>query len=623
MTDKKEEKKKKKQGPIRTGAVIPFVVFVALSVVFAIFFLDTTIKKTIEFAGTELNGAEVNVESVSTSFSNLKFEVKGVQVTNKKRPSENLFVIGSMNFKMLWDALLRGKVLIQDIGVKDVLVMSKRKSPGRVLPPPPPEEQAEKDKKMKEMLGKAEKEFEGNIFGDIAGVMSGSNSDISAGAKGDLKSKQKLAKLQEEMKQREKNVSATLKSLPSKKDVSNLQARFKKIRWKDLGNITKAPKVLKEVDKVKKDADKMIKAYDNANKVVNNHINYVNKQTKAIPKFVDEDVKAIQKRLKIPSINPKNIAQMLFGSEIIDKMNMAQEYKGKIDKYLPPKKTKEEKEAEKIKTPKREIGINYKFGTPNSYPLLWVKKVSINSKTKQGIMSGKITDITDDQKQINKTTKLSIKGDFPAIETRGIAIDGEFDHRNGAKDAIKTVVESFPVKDKALSDTNDVKFIIVKSDARSVVDVKFIDENISLVAKNAFRKIQYNNSAKDKNMDLILKGVAKSTKTITLDASAKGKLDNLKWDIQSNLARAIQKTVQKQIQAKIDATKKKIKDDVERQIAGEKAKIMKQVNDAKAQYNKALSDGKKQLDNFKKQIDKKRKKEEKKAKKNLFKGIKL
>lgn len=627
MTDKtenkKEDKKKKKQGPIRTGALIPFIVFVVLVVVFNLFFLDTMLKKTFEFAGSKVNGAEVNVAQVQTSFTDLKMEIKGVQFTNKKDPTMNTFVIGSMNFKMLWDALLRGKILIEDISVKDVLVLSKREKPGYVAPPPPPEEQAEKDKKMKEVLGKAEKEFEGNIFGDIAGVFSGSNSDVSAGAKGDLQSKQKLAALKEEMAQREKNVSATLKSLPTKNDISKLQSRFNSIRWKDLGNITKAPKVLQEVDKVKKDADKMIKAYNNANKVVNNHIKYVDNATKQIPKFVDEDVQAIQKRLKIPSIDPKNIAQMLFGSEIVDKMNTTQEYRGKIEKYLPPKKSKEEKEKEKVKIANRKIGVNYKFGTPNSYPLVWIKSVNINSKTKQGTMKGTIANITDDQVQINKPTTFSIIGDFPAIETRGVNIKGSFDHRGKADDWVTFMVKSFPVKDKALSNTADVKFIIAESDAKSVVEVKIKHEDMSLVAKNAFRKIKYNNSAKDKNMDLILKDVADTTKVITLDAKASGKFDNLKWDIKSNLAQVIQKTVKRQIQAKIDATKKKIKEDVERQIANEKNKIMKQVNEAKAQYNKAIADGKNQLDKFKKDIDKKRKKEEKKAKKNMFKGIKL
>ena len=624
--DKKEKKDKKKKGPkgpIRTGAVVPFIVFVALTIVFGMFFLDSTLKKAFEYGGTQANGAEVNIGEVVTSFSNLSIEIKDVQFTNKDRPIMNNFVIGKMQFAMLWDALLRGKIVIEDISVKDILVLTKRKSAGFVVPPLPPEEQAEEDKKVKEVLNKAQEEFKGNIFGDIAGVMSGDKSNISDGAKGDLESKKKLAALQVEMKNREKKVSSTLKNLPTKAEMNALQNRFNKIRWKDIGNLAKAPKVLKEIDKLKRDADKMIKAYNNANKVVNNHISYVNNATKEIPKFVEADVKAIQKRMKLPSIDTKSIAQMLFGDEILKKMNMAQEYHGKVKKYLPPKKTAEEKAAQKVKIAKRKIGVNYKFGTPKSYPLFWTKEVDINSQNSQGKIAGKITDITNDQNQIGAPTLLMIKGDFPGISVRDVKLKGSFDHRNGAHDSFHAVVGSYPVEDKALSNTDDVKFIIKKSDGNSIFSAKFDDDVVSFKVDNYFKNIVYNNSAKDKSMDLVLKGVAKSTKTISLKAKARGKWNNLKWDIKSNLAAAIQNTVKRQIQAKIDETKKKIRQDVVRQVAGEKAKIMKQVNDAKAQYTKAVSDGKKQLDGFKNKINKKKKKEEKKAKKNLLKGIKF
>lgn len=610
--DKKEKKQKKKQGPIRTGAVIPFVIFTAVTIAFSVFLLDSSLKKTFEFVGTKINGAEVNVASVKTSFRSLDMQISGVAFTNKKNPSTNSFEIGLMNFSMLWDALLRGKVLIDDVTVKDVLILTKRKSPGYVLPPP--KQISSENKKMKEVLGKAKKEFDGNIFGDIAGMLAGDNK-IDDGAKSEIKSKERIAQLQDEISAREKEVSAVVEKLPTQKDFKALEARFNKIRWNDLSNLQKAPKVLKEIDKVKKDADKMIKAYNNANKVVNNHIKYVDNATKKIPQFVDDDIKAIQKRMKVPSIDPKTIAQMLFGNELLGKIDEAQEYQEKVKKYLPPKKDKEDENL--IKKPERQIGVNYKFGTPKSYPLFWVKKVSIDSKTKQGEMEGKITDITDNQNQINKPTLLKIKGDFPGLELRDIKVNGEFDHRNGAHDKINVVVGSYPVKDKALSNTDDVKFIIAKADGKSVFDAKFDDDQVAFSLDNFFRDIVYNNSAKSENMDIILKGVARRTKTITLKANAKGKIDKLKWDIKSNLAQAIQNTVKAEIQAKIDATKKKIKEDVERQIAGEKAKIMKQVNDAKAQYNKAIADGKKQLSKFKKQIDKKKKKEQKKGKKSL------
>lgn len=111
--EKKKNKIKKKQGPIRTGAVIPFVVFVTVVTLFNIFLLDSSIKSTIEFIGGKVNGAEVNVSKVETKFLDLSFTVHGVQFTNKNKPTENLFKIDTIKFQMLWDGVLRGKGVIK------------------------------------------------------------------------------------------------------------------------------------------------------------------------------------------------------------------------------------------------------------------------------------------------------------------------------------------------------------------------------------------------------------------------------------------------------------------------------------------------------------------------------
>ena len=63
--DKKEKKQKKKQGPIRTGAVIPFVIFTATTIAFTVFLLDSTLKKTFEFVGKLKNLISLMVKRVA------------------------------------------------------------------------------------------------------------------------------------------------------------------------------------------------------------------------------------------------------------------------------------------------------------------------------------------------------------------------------------------------------------------------------------------------------------------------------------------------------------------------------------------------------------------------------
>ena len=61
-----------------------------------------------------------------------------LQVTDKEHPERNLVQVGNIHFAALWDALLRGKVAIEDASVLDIMAFTPRKKPGYVIPPPPP-----------------------------------------------------------------------------------------------------------------------------------------------------------------------------------------------------------------------------------------------------------------------------------------------------------------------------------------------------------------------------------------------------------------------------------------------------------------------------------------------------
>ncbi|MBT4793419.1 MAG: hypothetical protein HON90_17740, partial [Halobacteriovoraceae bacterium] len=192
LEKKKKEKPKKPKGPIRTGAVIPFLVISLIVVLFNLFLLDSTIKKTIEFAVEQVNGAEVNVSKVTTSLSDLKIEVGKIQITDKNAPAFNMLQVGKVDFQLMWDALLRGKIVIDIANIEDILLNTKRSSAGEVFPVER-DEKTGNSKATQELLNKTKKEFDGNVFGDIAGIMAGgSTGDVTKNIAGTLESKKKF-----------------------------------------------------------------------------------------------------------------------------------------------------------------------------------------------------------------------------------------------------------------------------------------------------------------------------------------------------------------------------------------------------------------------------------------------
>ena len=623
MSEEVDKKEKKKQGPIRTGAVVPFIVFVGLVVVFNIFLLDTTIKKTIEIVGQEINGAEVNVKKVESSFSDLKIKVSGIQFTDKSNPKNNAFEIGNISFKLLWDALLRGKFVIDLAKVGDIRLNTERKRVGFVVPPKPESEKESKaEAETKKALKKVSKEFEGNVFGDIAGVLGGgSTGDVSQNVSENLESKKKFEALSAKVKTKEKELSEQFKSLPSKDDLNKLKERFNKIKWKDLGNLVKAPGILKEADKVNKDLNKSLKSYNKLNKNLNSSIKEIDKDYKEAESYISKDIASVQKRMNLPTLDQESIAKTLFGPEVLDKLEKVKKYQKIAQKYMPPKKEK----AKVVSTPRKK-GRDYQFGKPNAYPMFWLKLAEIDSKNDQGSVIGKIENVTNDQIVIGKLTTAQAKADFPGLEMRNIDVKMTIDHREKATADLVGEIGSMKVKDKALSKSKDTKFVIKESNVNTKFSGRFDGDKAKLKIDNDFKDLVYDVDASSNAMKEVLNDVARKTKVLTLDAKVTGKWSSLAFDIKSNLAQAIQNSVRSLISEKISAAQNKIRSQIESQISSARSSVDKQVNQLKSSFNKQLNEAKKQVKKVENDFKKKKKKAEKDVKKNLknpFKGIKL
>ena len=195
---------------------------------------------------------------------------------------------------------------------------------------------------------------------------------------------------------------------------------------------------------------------------------------------------------------------------------------------------------------------------------------------------------------------------------------------------MEATVGSFLVQNKALSNSKDVKFVIAKADTFSEMSAVATEKKVDVTLKNKLRKVQYDTKAKSPQVDEVLKDVSKKTKVLTLNARGTGEWDNIKFDIKSNLARAIENSVRSLVQEKINKAKAKIKADIDKQINGTKKQIDDKVKSMRAQYDKALNQGKTQLAKIQNDLNKTKKKAEKDAKKGsekklkkLFKGIKL
>lgn len=593
------KKQKKPKGPIRTGVVLPTLILVVAVGVYFKFFIDGHIRRALEYAGTQIVGAEVNVGLVATSFTRASLEIRNIQVTDKEQPERNLVQVGSIKFKLLWDALLRAKGVVDEASILDIQAYTPRKRKGYVLPPePPPDGKPTALQKVQaQVLEQTRKKYNDNFLGDIAAVLGGTDpKEQLKNLQQELKSDARIKVLEKELNEKKAVWEKRIKDLPQGKELEQYNQRIKALKF-DMKKPAEFAKSVQEADKIIKEVDTKVKDIDRAQKELRTDVGGYTVALKELEQMVKDDLRDLQGKLKIPSLDPKEFSQQLFMDMIQQKLGGMYKYVAVAREYMPPKKTAAEKQAikdEQIVPPKRGQGKNYKFPITAGYPLFWLKHAAISSQMNttefSGNIKGEILDLTTDPAALGKPTKILVQGDFPRQGIQGLDAAITLDHTTEvAKESLLLKVAAFPVSGMRISNSPDVKLGLSKATGSSMVEATFTNAELTMQMRNTFTGIQYDLEAKQKMVKEIIGAVLNGIPTINVNAGIKGSLSDLDININSNLGEELSRGFQRQLQAKIEEAKGLLNKMVNEKIGANKEKL-------KADIQKLTGDLTKQVD---------------------------
>lgn len=618
-TKPKTEKPKKPQGPIRFGAITFFLIFIGLIGAYMHFFFDSHLRKSIEWAGYKALGVEVNLADVETSFTRLHVRFAGLEITDGLTPTKNSVSIGEIRFGLLWDALLRARLVVNEAVIDKIEFGKPRKSPGRVKPPEPPsnepsmvEKEAEKVKKM--ALEKAEKEGADNVFGDAIAMLQGGSSDVQMDKlKQNMQAEALAKKIEEDIKQKQIAWEARFKTLPQSKEFEDLGKRIGQVKtsgFKDLGEVQKS---VQEIEKILKEGDQKVKVITTAADDLNKDVSGAQNQLKSLEQQIKDDIKSLEKHFKIPKLDAKTLSRSLFQQYVGGYLVKANEYKALATKYLPPKFTKKgsKEPDDTIQPHPREKGVTYEFGHQNSYPMFWIKRIAVSSQAGaseySGNIAGEILDITSNQRMIRKPTIAKLAGNFPsqqiedfktALTINNLKEQSEIDWNFS--------VGKYPFAGRSLVSSPEVEVSFQKADCRFDVDTKLVGlRDFSFKANNVFQNVDYQTKAKNEVIDDIFKKVFASLPAITLEVWGDGELPTPSLNFNSNLGPELSAGFGREIQAKIDEFRTKLEKQVRDEVEKNKKQIEAQINEFKSKYEGELNKIKAQADAQKKTAENK------------------
>lgn len=601
-------KKVKKKGPLRLEAIIPIAIIIGLSSLYFKLFFDSNLASGLEYAGTMIHGAEVNIEVIDTSILGASISIKNIQVTDKEDPKFNMFQIEEISSKLVWDALLRGKFVVDSSAIKNIAFKSLRKKPGKILKSE--ERGSEAIKKLEDgILNQSKEEFQGNILGDLASVMGGGDAKGQLDAiKETLVVEKTIDEMSADLDKKEVEWKQSIESLTQKEELESIRNEIKNTQidkkkpWETVKKVKPlVEKVKNKTEEFKRVSSEIKTMYDKYGDTIKN-----------LDKLAEQDMQNLQNRMKIPNIDVADFSMGLFGKLFQEKVASIRKYTALAEEYLPNsvtdaakgKKAPKSAVAEppkKLIPPKRGKGEDVRFPITTGYPLFWLKKAEVSSKSSasefSGEVEGSLTNFTTDPSIVGKPAHIRLAGNFPKQGISGFSSDIFLRSENGAytKD-IEATVESFPVDGMELSKSESLQFGFNKASGKSKLKavVKGVQAQVAL--NNWFSNIDYQVDTKNEHVKDILTRVVAGIPVVSVDANANGEWKKLNWRVSSNLGKELSRGIKTEVKGKIDREKEKYRKMVEDKYGPKKKKLTEKYEKIKAKMDKLLNSKKKAVD---------------------------
>ena len=575
---------------IRWSFLLTTIIIIALITIFNILFFDKILKKAIISAGQFAVGAKVEIDYLKTSFKNCSVTINGFRAADKNNYFKNLIDIEKARFDVRFAPLLRKKVVIDEMSLDGLRWQTDRKTSGEL----PKKKKSNKESKFAKMF-KSAKEKTVVEFNDLPSVEMFNkiqdqikNFDINKLIEDSgLSSIKEVEKVSADLQNKYKSYQDKVNNFNYEEKINKAKALvddISKSKFGSLADIANTAKKVNELKSMKKEFDDILTELNNAKKDINSTIDV----TKQIKNTVTNDVNMICEKISIPTLNTKNISQMIFGTKWVNRVENVLYYISIIKQYIPEGSDEEAKEV-KQRALGRDIIFREKLYPSLLISLMKVTGTTAKTKEEQGIdFSGLIKNISSSPSLAGAPITLELKGNNA---TQKLAVNGLFDHRTkDSKDNIKvemtrlsgTILNIEPNDYLPLVDTAKVNvagtFDLNNSGFLCSADIAFRDikeKALNTIEGNLKYLAQITNSIKSFDVNL----TAQTQDSENLDVKIKSDIDKKLYDAMSKMFSAKVNEAKDKIRQKVnELAQAKIKE-IEKSLQGQKDEVLKQINE--------------------------------------------
>jgi len=582
----------KKKSIFRYEAIIPITILILLGGIYTQFFMDFHARKGLEWALSKAVGAEVNIRTLESHISRGTLQLSGIEITDADQPNQNIAVLNKIDLSWNWDALLRGKVVINKASVTDIATHTPRKKTGKVYPKSTePSLVATEFQKLTQTAVSGVKENSANtLFGDALSLLDNKEASIIQ-LSSQLQSTQLITAFGEQIQTSQETWQRTLAVVSTPN--TGLDKKVADLKNLDFKSINDAQKWLQNAKSLQSDVQSQLDTITKAQSQFNSDMTALNGAFGKINTSIAKDMKTLGTYIQIPKIPESQMSEYLLNTYLGKYLKHYETAKTWADKYLPPNLLHKKEKVTITPIPQKK-GILYTYGTQNTYPLFWLKHAEISSipsskSPKIGALKGEITNLSTDQKQIQKPFKGHLAGDFPGLHIQGMTLDIQIDRRTTTpQDLLAFQIAAYPIQTLSLLDSPELTLALTKATGRVQLSAKRQSQHLDLRFTQYFENAVFDVQAQNPLINDISVAAFSDLTHAQIEGTGSGDISQLAFEIHSDLGNALANSFSKEIDRRIQAEKEKIQKDIETQFDTAVTGLKAQLNQFQKEYEKPL-----------------------------------
>jgi len=531
---------------IRPGGIIAFLVMAVVIGAFWLLLAPWLIKGSIEYAGSRVVGAQVDVASVNLSLSPFGISLTGVQVADPDHPMQNLVEFTAVESSVELLKLLMGQVIVNELNATGVRFNTPRSTSGEIRDQ---EKSAAGDTAGKGGLG-------------LDSIKSKLPSVEEILAREQLVTTARAEQLKTSVSEQREAVDKAVKDLPDEDRIKAYEERIKALTSGKVTSLDDLQKRKAELDKLKSDIRAEKKKIKQARKTVQDAKSTLSNQFSELQKAPGEDLERIRARYGLDSAGTANITRLIFGDTAKQWLQTAQTWYGRLQRFLPAGSG----ETPPALKPARGEGRFVHFPTAEPLPTFLIRTASVQTLLPVGDIDIRITDITHQPWILGRPIRLQASAD-KLEQAKSLRLNGVFNHVEPAdsSDTLDWELTGWQLENVKISG-ND-KLPLTLRNALVNVDGSLGLSGGELAGKvdAAFQAAQWSTSASE-GWAAQVANTLKTIDAFSLKGSIAGSLDAPAISLTSDLDKQIKRAAISQLQAKQAALEQKLKKRLDAQV---------------------------------------------------------